>query len=100
MVTGLFQREHVMPLSSAAVAIIDGMPQLGAYVFTTGGKTPIRGFTKFKAKLDAAVLAELRKEDPQGRHAPMDLARPAPHRAVPHEPGRHQRPHCRALLGA
>jgi hypothetical protein len=37
---------------------------LGPRVFTAGGKTPITGFTKFKAKLDAAVLAGLRKRQP------------------------------------
>jgi integrase len=55
--------EHVVPLSPAAKAIIDSMPKLGPYVFTTGGRTPINGFGKFKAKFDAAVLAALRKQD-------------------------------------
>jgi integrase len=64
------KREHVVPLSPAAKKIIDSMPQLGAIVFTTGGKTPITGFTKFKAKLDAAVLAELRKQDPEAKPLP------------------------------
>jgi integrase len=64
------RREHVVPLSLAAKAIIDDMPQLGPYVFTTGGKTPIVGFTKFKAKLDAAVLTELRKRDPEAKPLP------------------------------
>jgi integrase len=41
------------------------MPQLGPHVFTTGGKTPICGFSKFKAALDAKVLAELRKQEPE-----------------------------------
>jgi integrase len=59
------KREFVVPLSPAARAIIDGMPNFGRHVFTTGGKSPITGFTKFKAKLDAAVLAELRKQDPE-----------------------------------
>ena len=64
------KREHVVPLSPAAKKNIDSMPQLGAIVFTTGGKTPITGFTKFKAKLDAAVLAELRKQDPEAKPLP------------------------------
>jgi integrase len=64
------KREHVVPLSPAAKAIIDGMPQLGRYVFTTGGKTPIAGFTHFKAKFDAAVLAERRLQDPKAEPLP------------------------------
>jgi integrase len=57
------KREHIVPLSPASKAIIDGMPQLGRYVFTIAGKRPITGFTKFKANLDAAVLAALRKQN-------------------------------------
>jgi integrase len=59
------KREHVVPLSPAAKAILDGMPQLGPYVFTTGGKTPICGFSKLKTAFDAKVLAELREQDPE-----------------------------------
>lgn len=55
------KREHVVPLSPAAKAILDQIPPLGPFVFTTNGRGPIKGFGKFKAKLDAAVLAALRK---------------------------------------
>ena len=64
------KREHIVPLSPASKAIIDGMPQLGRYVFTIAGKTPMTGFTKFKAKLDAAVLAALRKQHPEAEPLP------------------------------
>jgi integrase len=64
------KREHVVPLSAAARAIIDGMPALGPLLFTTGGRWPIGNFTKFKAKFDAAVLAELRKQDPEAKPLP------------------------------
>jgi integrase len=64
------KREHIVPLSPTSKAIIDGMPQLGSYVFTTGGKTPIRGYTKFKAKFDAAVLAMRRGQDPETEPLP------------------------------
>jgi integrase len=64
------KREHVVPLSPAAKAIIDDMPNLGPYVFTADGSGPIRGFTKRKAKLDDAVLAELRKQDPEAKPRP------------------------------
>jgi integrase len=51
--TGL---ELVIPLSPAAAKLIDGMPHVGrmGLVFTTDGKRPIAGFTKFKRTLDAA----------------------------------------------
>ena len=31
-----------------------GLPRIGAYVFTTGGKAPIAGFNQFKRSFDAA----------------------------------------------
>jgi integrase len=64
------KREHVVPLSAAAKAIIDGMPNLGAHVFTTDGRRPIGNFSKFKAKFDATVLAELGKQDPKAKPIP------------------------------
>src|SRR6266404_2035587 len=64
------KREHVVPLSAAAKAIIDGMPNLGAHVFTTDGRRPIGNFSKFKAKFDAMVLAELGKQDPKAKPIP------------------------------
>jgi integrase len=64
------KQEHVVPLSPAAKAIIDGMPKLGPYVFTVYGRGPIRGFTKSRAALNAAVLAELRKQDPKAKPLP------------------------------
>jgi integrase len=66
------KREHLVPLSSAAKVIIDRMPNFGktSSVFTTDGRGPIRGFTRFKAKLDDAVLAELRKRDPKAHPLP------------------------------
>jgi integrase len=64
------KRDHLVPLSAAAKAIIDGMPKLGPYVFTSDGRGPIRGFTKRKAKFDDAVLAELGKHDPEAKTLP------------------------------
>jgi integrase len=61
--TGL---ELVIPLSSAAQAVLAAVPRIGtsSFVFTTDGKHPISGFSKFKRKFDAKVLAELRKDNP------------------------------------
>ena len=64
------KQEHVVPLSPAAKAIVDGIPKLGRYVFTVNGGRPIRGFMRFKARFDAAVLAELRKQDPEAKPLP------------------------------
>jgi integrase len=49
--------EHMVPLSDAAVDLIEGLPIIGAshHLFTTTGETPISGFSKWKARLDAVV---------------------------------------------
>jgi integrase len=62
--TGL---ELVIPLSSAAQAVLAAVPRIGTsgFVFTTDGKRPISGFSKFKRKFDAKVLAELRTANPE-----------------------------------
>ena len=44
--------EHVIPLSNTARDLLATMPRLGPYVFTTNGRVPISGFTKFKDNLD------------------------------------------------
>ena len=44
--------EHVVPLSPAARAIIDSMPNLGKFVFTHGGHKPFTGFHIHKPHLD------------------------------------------------
>jgi integrase len=46
-------RTHEVPLSAAAVAILAGLPREGEYVLsTTGGRRPISGYSKVKARLD------------------------------------------------
>jgi integrase len=55
------KQEHLIPLSPTAKAIIDGIPKLGPYVFTTAGRCPTNNFGKCKTELEAAMLAELRK---------------------------------------
>jgi integrase len=62
--TGL---ELVIPLSPAAQTVLSAVPKIGksGFVFTTKGKRPIGGFSKFKRNIDANVLAELRKENPE-----------------------------------
>jgi len=48
--------DFVRPLSSAARTIIDQLPRIGkqGYLFTTNGRTPIGGFSKFKANFNQA----------------------------------------------
>jgi integrase len=49
---------HVIPLTPAALAIVDGLPRFagGDYLFsTTGGRRPISGFSKFRAKFNQTL---------------------------------------------
>jgi integrase len=55
------KQEHVVPLSHAARAILDNMPKLGPYVFTATSRGPITSFVEFKRRLNADMLAALRK---------------------------------------
>jgi integrase len=50
------KRDHLVPLSAAARALLAETPQIGesAYVFTTDGSRPISGFSKFKRGFDNA----------------------------------------------
>ena len=48
-------REHIVPLSDAAVDIIESVPRFteGDYLFTTtGGRRPVSGFSKAKLRTD------------------------------------------------
>jgi integrase len=45
-------RGHVVPLATLAMALLEGLPKLGTYVFTTTGDRPISGFSKAKSRLD------------------------------------------------
>jgi integrase len=52
---------HEIPLSDAALRIIEQLPRFGGpttFVFGANGQTPPSGFSKAKAKIDAAILAE------------------------------------------
>ena len=62
--TGL---ELVIPLSPLAQAVLAAVPKIGktGLVFTTDGRRPIGGFSKFKRAFEAKVLVELRKQNPE-----------------------------------
>jgi integrase len=48
------KKDFLLPLSTAAADLLGTIPVIGrkGWVFTTGGKTPISGFSKFKADFD------------------------------------------------
>jgi len=53
--------EHVTPLSSVALAIIEGLPRIGtepSFLFTTTGRSPVSGFSKAKTMLDKMLAAD------------------------------------------
>ena len=55
---------HVVPLTAEAIEILKGLPRFtkGEHLFsTTHGKKPVNGFSRAKARLDAAMLTELQK---------------------------------------
>jgi integrase len=45
-------RAHVVPLSPLACEILDDVPRIGEFVFTTRGDGPLGGFSKAKQRLD------------------------------------------------
>ena len=55
------KKMHEVPLSPLAMKIINSVPKVGDYVFTTTGEGHIKGFSKAKAKCDK--LEELAAED-------------------------------------
>jgi integrase len=56
-------QEHHVPLSSLATTLTEDAPRIGErYLLTTTGETPISGFSKAKAAIDAEMLAIARQE--------------------------------------
>jgi integrase len=66
-------RAHEVPLSAAAVGILNGLPHVEpkrgpdgevrpALIFSTTGATPVSGFSRAKASIDAFIVERLRKE--------------------------------------
>lgn len=47
----------LVPLSAAAVRLLQSVPRLGEYVWTNDGKSPIGGFAKLKQRLDGFLAA-------------------------------------------
>ena len=63
------KRPNHVPLSRAALAVIEGQPRAEGcdYVFPTRTKTPFSGFGKSKAALDKAVQQALQKQAKSGK---------------------------------
>ena len=56
---------NLVPLSAPALSIVDDVPVLpgkAGLLFTTTGETPVSGFSRVKARLDAAMLDLMRRE--------------------------------------
>ena len=54
---------HNVPLPALAREILAGAPKISdVYVFSTNGRTPISGFSKYKRRLDPLMLAQAAKE--------------------------------------
>jgi integrase len=62
------KRPNFVPLSKAALAVIEAQPKLEDcnFVFPSRAKTPFSGFGKSKAKLDKAVFAAMKKQATKG----------------------------------
>lgn len=59
-------KEHFVPLSTAALAALADAVRIkdSKYVFSTTGETAVSGISKAKARIDAAMLADLHEDDP------------------------------------
>jgi integrase len=72
---------HIVPLSDAAVKIIEGLERIeskSGLVFTVTGRTPVSGFSRAKLSLDKAVLEIMREEDEARGDDPSEVKAPAP----------------------
>jgi integrase len=70
-------RPHELPLTDAAVTILKSLPRIDGkegFVFTTAGATAVRGFSRAKEGIEAAIL-ELLKEGAEARGAVKALER-------------------------
>ena len=58
---------HAVPLSRAALEIIEALPKIGkaGFCFTTTGETHVTGFSRSKGRLDAAMLDIMHDDDPE-----------------------------------
>jgi integrase len=61
-------RDHLVPLSDAAMAILTKLPRIkskAGWLFTIAGDVPISNLSRRKLRFDALMLEELQKIDPE-----------------------------------
>jgi integrase len=58
--------EHTVPLSPEVVMILNGMPRIGQFLFSTTRISPISGFTRAKARLDRLMVEAANRDLPAG----------------------------------
>lgn len=68
------ERAHLVPLSAPMLALLEPLPRLGDFVFTTDGETHISGYAKGKSRLDGFIAAAGEPLEPWTLH---DLRRTA-----------------------
>jgi integrase len=77
------KRDHALPLSAAAAALVDAQPKIGKYVFTVSGEKPYAGTKRLKQNLDRLsgvndwVLHDIRRTVRSGLaalHVPEEVA--------------------------
>jgi integrase len=72
-------REHIVPLSPAAVGILEKLPRVESklgLVFTTTGETPVQGFSRVRDRVAAHALASMRQEGSESGRKPEDIELP------------------------
>ncbi len=73
------KKEHLIPLSAAAVAILEVLPRVegsAGFIFTTTGASPVSGFSKAKKQFDKLIAAQ-RDGEPMPAWTLHDLRRTA-----------------------
>jgi integrase len=72
---------HEIPLSDAAVLILQGLPRIGdkkdGFVFTTTGRSPVSGFSRAKAAIDKAIVEALKEQAAERGDDPAEVKAPA-----------------------
>jgi integrase len=58
--------EHVVPLSPEVVAILQALPKIGRFIFTTTGKSPVSGFTRAKERVNRLMIEAVNRTRPAG----------------------------------
>jgi len=68
--------EHEVPLSAAALAILNGCPEIGegGFYLTRYGNAPVSGFSAAKKQLDAKILEIQKAEAVDRGESPDDVA--------------------------